>query len=82
MINLSIDCTISKIDESHRIGSFDCGNQDLNEFFLHDAIKYQNELLGESYFLTENHSGNVVCAFSLSNDSIKTFDLQTIGRKK
>jgi ribosomal protein S18 acetylase RimI-like enzyme len=82
MINLSIDCTITKLDGSNRIAEFDCGNQDLNEFFLEDAIKYQHELLGESYFFVDKHSGNVVCAYSLSNDGIKTFDLPNNRKKK
>lgn len=82
MINLSKDCLIIKIDEANQIEHFDCGNQDLNEFFLIDAIKYQHELLGESYFLVERASKRVVCAFSLSNDGIKTFDLPNSRKRK
>lgn len=60
---------------------FQCDNSDLNEFFLKDAVKYAFELLGKSYCFVHNDSPNkMVCAFSLSNDSIK-LDLLPAARK-
>lgn len=82
MISLVSDCSFSRLDEGCRILELDCGNHDLNDFFREDALKYQLELLGETYFLSEASSGKVVCAFSLSNDGIKTFDLPNSRKKK
>jgi ribosomal protein S18 acetylase RimI-like enzyme len=82
MIILSRDCSIAKVDEANPILDFDCGNHDLNEFFQQDALKYHRELLGESYMVSENQTGKIVCAFSLSNDGIKTFDLPNSRKKK
>ena len=31
---------------------FDCGREDINDFFRHDARDYQNELFGKTYFST------------------------------
>ena len=60
---------------------FDCGHSDLNEFFLKDAESYANQLLGKSYcFIDNNDLKSIVCAFSISNDSIKA-SLLPRGRK-
>lgn len=55
---------------------FDCDNRDLNDFFIKDAIKYASQLLGKSYCFTLDESPNtIVCAFTISNDSIKVLNL-------
>lgn len=62
---------------------FDCGNQDLNDFFSQDAIHYSSELLGKSYCFTLDESPEIiVCAFTISNDSIKTTNLPNSRKKK
>lgn len=61
---------------------FDCGHSDLNDFFKNDCINYSAELLGKSYcFVLDEDPKQIVCAFTVSNDSIKTADLPN-GRKK
>ena len=55
---------------------FDCGHPDLNDFFKNDCLDYSSELLGKSYcFVLDNDPTQIVCAFTVSNDSIKTSDL-------
>jgi len=62
---------------------FDCDNRDLNDFFIKDAIKYASQLLGKSYCFTLDESPNtIVCAFTISNDSIKVLNLPGSRRKK
>lgn len=61
---------------------FDCGNDDLNDFFKNDVIDYSDQLLGKSYcFTLDKNPKIIVCAFTISNDSIKTTNLPN-GRKK
>jgi GNAT superfamily N-acetyltransferase len=49
---------------------FDCGDQDLNDFFHHDAIPHKRELVGVTYcYYTEN---NAMAFFTVSNDALKT----------
>lgn len=51
---------------------FSCGNSDLDEFFMNDASLYHKRLLGKTYFFCLKEDANViVCAFTLSNDSIR-----------
>lgn len=62
---------------------FDCSNQDLNDFFANDAINYSSQLLGKSYcFTLDEDPTRVVCAFTISNDSIKTLHLPNARKKK
>jgi len=62
---------------------FDCGNQDLNDFFRDDALNYTSELLGKSYcFTLDDDPSIIVCAFTISNDSIKTTNLPNARKKK
>ena len=52
--------------------NFECENDDLNDFFLNDCINYSKELLGKSYcFTLDEDETKIVCAFTISNDSIK-----------
>ncbi len=52
--------------------NFECDNDDLNDFFLNDCINYSKELLGKSYcFTLDQDETKIVCAFTISNDSIK-----------
>ncbi len=77
-------CTFKNLDESllKSCKSFDCENEDLNEFFQKDAPKYSKELLGKSYcFVLDENPKIIVCAFTISNDSIKAHLLPN-GRKK
>ena len=53
--------------------SFDCGDEDLNDFFLTDASKWQEELMSVTYYL--ELEGKAVLYFSLSNDKISASTL-------
>lgn len=84
-INLSEDCTFVRLSQSNinKFSSFDCGNDDLNDFFKNDAINYSDELIGKThFFVLDNDPSKVVCAFTVSNDTIKVFDLPNSRRKK
>jgi hypothetical protein len=62
---------------------FDCDNEDLNDFFRNDALNYQSELLGKTYcFTLDENPQIIVCAFTISNDNIKTFLLPNARKKK
>lgn len=78
-------CTL-KIYDSEVINScqpFDCDNSDLNDFFRNDALNYYSELLGKTYcFTLDENPEIIVCAFTISNDSIKTFLLPNARKKK
>ena len=77
-------CTFRVFDAAllEKCNTFDCDNKDLNEFFSEDLDHYSSELLGKSYCFTLDEDPKIiVCAFTISNDSIKTQHLPN-GRKK
>ena len=70
------------LSDEQQITNFDCGNDDLNDFFNNDAIEYKRQMLAQTIFFRLKSSGEVVCAFSYSASSIKTADLPNSRRKK
>jgi GNAT superfamily N-acetyltransferase len=80
--DLTRDCNRFILSEEHLISDFDCGDDDLNEFFNRDALQYKRQMLSRTYFFREKSNGRVVCAFSFSASSIKTTDLPGSRRKK
>lgn len=62
---------------------FDCGNEDLNNFFSKDSVNYSSQLLGKSYcFVLDANSSVIVCAFTIANDSIKSTNLPNARKKR
>ena len=56
--------------------SFTCGNEDLDDFFKNDATRYAYYLMGKSYcFRLNDDPTKIVCTFTVSNDSIRIYDL-------
>ena len=82
MIDLFTDCEPVALSSEQLITDFDCNDSDLNDFFNNDAINYQNQLLGQTYFFRTKKTADIVCAFSLSADSLKTYLLPGSRRKK
>ena len=71
-------CTLSVLSQDllELCNPFDCGHDDLNEFFTNDSQNYSIQLLGKSYcFLLDENPKEIVCAFTISNDSISSVPL-------
>jgi len=52
--------------------AFDCGDQDLTEFFLVDAIPHKQELVGVTYFFYDEANKTAISFFTVSNDAVRT----------
>ena len=50
MFDLQTECELIPLSADEPLVDFDCGDVDLNEFFNVDAIKYQEQMLGQTYF--------------------------------
>ena len=75
------NCTVSP--HKGEMLCFTCGDKDLDDFFNHDAIKYEQQLLGKSYCFRLNSADSiVVCMFTLSNSSIDARNLPNNRRRK
>ncbi len=78
-------CTFCSLSEStiKSLNDFDCGDIDLNDFFKNDCLNYSNELIGKTYcFTLDDNPSEIVCAFTVSNDSIKANHLPNSRKKK
>jgi len=62
---------------------FLCGDKDLDNFFLYDAVKYERQLLGKSYcYRLKSDNAVIVCFFTLSNSSVEARNLPNNRRRK
>ena len=71
---LADKCIFSFYTEKSLVESkpIECGNEDLDNFFLKDAFLQERELLCKNYcFTLTDDSNQIVASFTLSNDSIK-----------
>jgi hypothetical protein len=62
------ECTFIRIDPSYQIKTFDCGDPDLNEFLLKDAIPHLTELMAITYLF--EYKNETVAFCSLLNDKV------------
>ena len=69
---------IRKLGENERVESFDCGDADLNDFILNDALPYRKEKLAVTYtYVEKGKPNNVAAFFCLSNDRISLTDFDS-----
>lgn len=60
---------------------FICGDDDMDEFFRQDALDYTHFLMGKSYcFRLKDDKRTIVACFTISNDSIRIYDLPSSRR--
>lgn len=68
--------TVRRLNIGDVIPSFDCSDEDLNDFLLNDASLYRNALLSVTYVVESKTTGIVIAYFSLSNDKISISDFE------
>ena len=58
-----------------------CGDDDMDEFFQKDALDYTRYKMGKSYcFRMKDDMETIVACFTVSNDSIRIYDLPSSRR--
>ena len=68
---------ISKLDEGETVKSFDCGDEDLNDFIINECAPYRKEKLAVTYVLEHEEDTaheSIAAFFSLANDRISLVD--------
>ena len=65
---------IRRLGINDRVATFDCGDEDLNDFILTDAPLYFNVRLATSYVLEDGANGEILGYFSLAHDRISLTD--------
>ncbi|MBQ2907728.1 MAG: GNAT family N-acetyltransferase [Bacteroidales bacterium] len=65
---------IRRLQENETIKSFDCGDDDLNDFIMNRADDYHKAMLSVTYVFEHKASGKIIGYFSLANDKISIDD--------
>ncbi len=69
-----------RLDAQEEIAEFDCGNDDLNDFFLRDWKEGCNQLISVTYSASKD--GEIVGYFCVSNDAIRKKDITVRGNRR
>ncbi|MCQ2958695.1 MAG: GNAT family N-acetyltransferase [Bacteroidales bacterium] len=70
--------TIHRMSDKEIVSSFDCGDDDLNEFIIKESPLYKKAMLAVTYVLATEGDPNNVCAFcSLANDRVSIGDFES-----
>ena len=66
------------------MSTFSCGDKDLDDFFHQEALLYDEQLLGKTYFFSTSIDGidKIICVVTLANDSIKAALIPNASRNK
>lgn len=62
--------TFRQIDADTQMKSFDCGDADLNDFLISNAINYYKSMMALTYLLEDNETDKTVAYYSLLNNKI------------
>lgn len=65
---------VRKLRNDEKVKSFNCGDDDLNDFLLNRAILYRKALLSVTYVFENIKSKDIVGYFSLANDRVSLDD--------
>ena len=73
------DYHIRRLKNDEKVKSFDCGDNDLNDFIINESHHYQKALLSVTYVYEHIDNGEIIGYFSLANDrvSLTDFDNKT-----
>ena len=78
MVRQCVDCSnldFIRLQPTNKVKSFDCGDEDLNNFILNRATPFDKYMLAVSYaFVDTNDTSRPLAYFSLANDKIATSD--------
>ena len=66
------DFCIVPFHEGYEVESFDCGNDDLNEFLTtQEVAKYQEDLLGKTYLVYRRDPWELVAYYTIASDRLE-----------
>ena len=65
-----------RLNENNVVESFDCGDQDLNDFILNRSAAYQKYLPSVSYAFANPDNGKILAYCSLANDKVAVTDFK------
>lgn len=71
---------LHRLTSSFDLTHFDCGDNDLNEFLIEDALKFSDKMIASTFIL--EHEGAIIAYFCLLNDKISQQEVTNSQWKK
>lgn len=69
---------LRKVDDHSICSSFDCGNEDLNDYFHNHAEPHKTQLITQCYCLQDEVSGEIMALLDFCNDSVRSDDYNAL----
>lgn len=85
MFSLDDKCQLARVTQEviDYCNPFICGDEDLDDFFAHNAIAYEKELMGKTYcWVLKEDVTTIVGMVTLANAGIQTTHMQNNPRRK
>ncbi len=77
-IALSNAFDVRRLSSNEAVKTFDCGDDDLNDFILNESVAYRKALLAVSYIMVgKTDTDKVIGYFSLANDRVSLGDFES-----
>lgn len=68
---------VRRLEAGKAVASFNCGDEDLNDFISHEASLYNEAFLAVTYVLENKQTKETVAFFSLANDKVSLSDFES-----
>ena len=68
---------VRKLSADEQVKSFNCGDADLNDFILNEAVPYRKAMLAVTYVFEDKVTKQTVAFFSLANDKVSLSDFES-----
>lgn len=73
---IAIKYQIRRLEKNERVKSFDCGDDDLNDFIMNESVHYREARLAVTYIIEVKDTNETVGFFSLANDRVSVSDFE------
>ena len=70
-------CRVRRLNPCDRVMTFDCRDDDLNDFLINESSLYRDALLSVTYIVEDKVTSEILAYFSLSNDKISLSDFES-----
>lgn len=67
---------IRRLDKYENVSSFNCGDEDLNDFILNESVLYRQSHLAVTYVIETKNTKKAIGFFSLANDRVSLSDFE------
>ena len=68
---------IRRLGTDESVAAFNCGDDDLNDFIINEALPYRKAMLAVTYVFENKQTKQVAAFFSLAHDKISISDFES-----